>query len=87
MSSTRVSALLRAPRAVVYRAVTDPAMIRRWRFPGGMTSVVEPQEDGGLLLAVHGGVPDGVDPGDNELGWRMALDRLAAPLEGRSTPA
>ena len=148
MSTTRVSALLRAPRAAVYRALTDPASIGRWRFPDGMTSTVEPQEDGGFrvtltyevpdaqgkttahsdtyrarftrlvpdelvvevdefetadprlagemtmtltlrahergteLLAVHEGVPDGVAPEDNELGWRMALDRLAALVEG-----
>jgi uncharacterized protein YndB with AHSA1/START domain len=152
MSTTRVSALLRAPRAAVYRALTDPALIGRWRFPDGMTSAVEPQEDGGFrvtltyevpdargkttahsdtyrarftrlvpdelvvevdefetadprlagemtmtltlrarergteLLAVHEGVPDGVAPEDNELGWRMALDRLAALVERRPTP-
>jgi uncharacterized protein YndB with AHSA1/START domain len=148
VSVTRVSVLLRAPRAAVYRALTDPAMIARWRFPDGMTSVVEPQDggrfrvtltydapdgqgkttarsdayrarftrlvpgelvvevdefetadprlagemtvtitlrdhDGGTeLLAVHEGVPPGVAPEDNELGWRMALDRLAALVEG-----
>jgi uncharacterized protein YndB with AHSA1/START domain len=153
MSTTRVTALLRAPRAAVYQALTDPAMIGRWRFPDGMTSVVELREDGGFrvtltyeatdgqgkttarsdtyrarfthlvpaelvvevnefetadpqlagemtmtiglrdsdggteLLAVHEGVPPGVAPEDNELGWRMALDRLAALLEGRPTPA
>lgn len=146
MSTTRVSVQLRAPRAAVYRALTDPAMIGRWRFPDGMTSIVEPQADGGFrvtltyeaadgqgkttarsdtyrgrftrlvpdelvvevdefettdpqlagemtltvtlcdrdgateLRAVHEGVPDGVAPADNELGWRMALDRLAAVL-------
>ncbi len=151
MSTTRVSALLQAPRDAVYRALTDPAMIGRWRFPDGMTSTVELQEDGGFrvtltyevpdaqgkttahsdtyrarftrlvpdelvveadefetadprlagemtmtltlrahergteLLAVHEGVPDGVAPEDNELGWRMALDRLAALVEGRPT--
>jgi hypothetical protein len=26
-------------------------------------------------------VPDAVAPADNELGWRMALDRLAALVE------
>jgi uncharacterized protein YndB with AHSA1/START domain len=148
VSTTRVSAQLRAPRAAVYRALTDPATIARWRFPDGMTSVVEPQKDGGFrvtltyeapagqgkttarsdtyrarftrlvpdelvvevvefettdprlmgemtitatlrdrdggteLRAVHEGVPDGVAPADNELGWRMALGRLAALVEG-----
>jgi uncharacterized protein YndB with AHSA1/START domain len=136
----------------VYRALTDPALIGRWRFPDGMTSVVELQEDGGFrvtltyeapdahgkttarsdayrarftalvpaelvvevdefetadpqlagemtmtitlrdrdggteLRAVHENVPPGVAPEDNEVGWRMALDRLAALVEGRPTP-
>ena len=147
MSTTRVSALLRARRPSVYRALTDPALIARWRYPEGMTSVVEPQDDGGFrvtltydapdaqgkttahsdtyrarflrlvpdelvvevdefetadpslagpmtlnvelrdgaggteLRAAHEGVPDGIAPEDNELGWRMALDRLAALVE------
>ena len=147
MSTTRVSVLLRAPRAAVYRALTDPQTIARWRFPDGMTSVVEVLDDGGFrvtltydaedgkgkttarsdtyrarftrlvpdelvvevdefetadarlagemtvtvtlqdrdgateLHAVHEGVPDGVAPADNELGWRMALGRLAALVE------
>ena len=153
MSVTRVSAQLQAPRAVVYRALTDPATIARWRFPDGMTSVVEPVDDGGFrvtltydapdargkttarsdsyrarfarlvpeelvvevdrfetddpdlsgemtvtvqlrdrdggteLQAVHEGVPDAVAPEDNELGWRMALDRLADLVEERPTRA
>ncbi len=143
-----MSVVLRAPQAAVYRALTDPAMIARWRFPDGMSSVVEQQDDGGFrvtltyatpdgqgkttarsdtyrgrftrlvpdelvvevdefetadplfagemtmtitlrehdgsteLIAVHEGVPPGVVPADNELGWRMALDRLAALVEG-----
>ncbi|MCZ2860896.1 SRPBCC domain-containing protein [Blastococcus sp. VKM Ac-2987] len=147
MSTTRVSALLRAPRPAVYRALTDPATIARWRMPDGMTSAVETLADGGFrvtltyeaadqrgkttgrsdsyrarfsrlvpdelvvevdefetadpllagemtttitlrdagggteLLAVHEGVPDGVAPEDNEVGWRMALGRLAALVE------
>ena len=35
------------------------------------------------LVAVHDGVPPGVRPADNETGWRMSLDRLAALVEGR----
>jgi uncharacterized protein YndB with AHSA1/START domain len=147
VSALRIGAVLRVPRAAVYRALTDPALIARWRFPDGMTSVVEPQDDGGFrvtltyetadaqgkttsrsdtyrgrftrlvpdelvvevdefetadprfagemtmtitlaehdgsteLSAVHEGVPPGVVPEDNELGWRMALDRLAALVE------
>ena len=33
------------------------------------------------LVAVHDGLPDGVAPADNELGWREALTRLAALVE------
>ena len=146
-TTTTASVLLRAPRSAVYRALTDPRTIARWRFPDGMTSVVEVHEDGGFrvtltydapdargkttahsdtyrarftrlvpdelvvevdrfetadprlagdmtitltlherdggteLRAVHEGVPDAVAPADNELGWRMALQRLAALVE------
>lgn len=57
----------------------DPAM------QGEMTSTITLADaDGGgtELTAVHEGVPEGVAPADNELGWRMALDRLAALVEG-----
>ncbi|KFE66447.1 SRPBCC family protein [Hyalangium minutum] len=38
--------------------------------------------DGGTeLLAVHDGVPSGVPPSDNELGWQMSLAKLAALVE------
>jgi hypothetical protein len=33
------------------------------------------------LLAVHDGLPPGLSPADNEAGWRMALDKLAAFVE------
>jgi len=35
--------------------------------------------DGGTdVHAVHDNLPPGVSPSDNELGWQMALDKLAA---------
>jgi ankyrin repeat protein len=37
--------------------------------------------DGTDILAVHDRVPPGVSPADNETGWRMALDKLAALVE------
>jgi hypothetical protein len=48
-----------------------------------MTMTVSLREaDGGTdLVAVHAGLPPGVRPADNELGWREALDRLAALLQ------
>jgi len=59
------------------------------QLAGEMTMTIELRDSNGSteLLAVHEGVPPGVAPEDNELGWRMALDRLAALVEGRPTPA
>ena len=38
--------------------------------------------DGGTeVLAVHDNLPSGLSPADNETGWRMALDKLAAFVE------
>ena len=33
------------------------------------------------VLAIHDILPPGLSPGDNETGWRMALDKLAAFVE------
>lgn len=33
------------------------------------------------VLAVHDDLPPGVPPTDNETGWRMSLDKLAAFVE------
>ncbi len=52
----------------------DPAMRGAMTVTFTLTAV-----DGGTdLLAVHDNVPPGVAPADNELGWRIALDKLAA---------
>jgi uncharacterized protein YndB with AHSA1/START domain len=55
----------------------DPAL------RGAMTSTITLSDaDGGTeLVAVHDGLPPGVSPADNELGWREALARLAALVE------
>ena len=37
------------------------------------------------ILAVHDNLPPGLSPADNETGWRMALDKLAAFVEVRRT--
>ncbi len=57
----------------------DPAM------QGAMTITITlaDAEDGTELVAIHDGLPRGVPPRDNEAGWRMALDRLAALVETR----
>ena len=39
--------------------------------------------DGGTeIVAVHEGLPRGLSPADNELGWRSSLAKLAALVEG-----
>jgi uncharacterized protein YndB with AHSA1/START domain len=37
--------------------------------------------EGTDVLAVHDNLPPGLSPADNETGWRMALDKLAAFVE------
>jgi uncharacterized protein YndB with AHSA1/START domain len=56
---------------------TDPAL------RGEMTiTITLVDADGGTdLLAVHDGIPPGVSTADNELGWRLALAKLAALVE------
>ncbi len=56
---------------------TDPAL------RGEMTiTITLVDADGGTdLLAVHDGLPPGVSTADNELGWRLALAKLAALVE------
>jgi uncharacterized protein YndB with AHSA1/START domain len=55
----------------------DPA------FRGAMTITfaLTDAKDGTELVATHDGVPVGVRLADNELGWRMALDKLEALLQ------
>lgn len=37
--------------------------------------------DGTDLVGVHEGLPPGVSPADNELGWRISIDKLATLAE------
>jgi uncharacterized protein YndB with AHSA1/START domain len=47
-----------------------------------VTITLADDADGGTdILAVHEGLPSGVPTADNETGWRMALDKLAALVE------
>jgi uncharacterized protein YndB with AHSA1/START domain len=50
---------------------------------GEMTvTVTLADADGGTdLVAMHDGLPPGVSPADNELGWRLSLGKLAALVE------
>jgi uncharacterized protein YndB with AHSA1/START domain len=62
---------------VVEFETADPAM------RGEMTiTITLADADGGTdVLAVHDGLPSGVSPADNEVGWRSSLGKLAALVE------
>jgi uncharacterized protein YndB with AHSA1/START domain len=55
----------------------DPAL------RGEMTITVRLSDapGGTELVAVHDGLPEGISPADNEVGWRESLARLAALVE------
>jgi uncharacterized protein YndB with AHSA1/START domain len=55
----------------------DPAM------QGAMTITYLLDDDAGgtLVTGIHDDVPPGVSASDNELGWRMSMDKLAALVE------
>lgn len=56
---------------------SDPALQGQMRITYTLSEV-----DGGTdLVAVHEGLPPGVSPGDNELGWRLSLGKLKALVE------
>ena len=64
---------------VVEFETTDPAM------QGEMTITYSLADAAGGtdIVGIHEGLPPGVSPADNELGWRMSLDKLAALVERR----
>ena len=62
---------------------TDPEMTGEMR----VTFELSANADGTELIATHDHVPPGVSPVDNELGWTMALAKLARLLEARASAA
>lgn len=60
---------------------TDPAL------QGAMTITINLSDahGGTRLEATHAGLPRGVSAEDNETGWRMALDKLTALVEGTAS--
>jgi len=51
-----------------------------------VTYTLSDEGSGTNVLAVHENLPPGVSPADNEIGWRMALDKLAALVQaGQNT--
>jgi uncharacterized protein YndB with AHSA1/START domain len=46
-----------------------------------VTFTLTDAQGGTELLAVHDNLPPGLSPKDNETGWRISLDKLAAYVE------
>jgi uncharacterized protein YndB with AHSA1/START domain len=62
MSSTRISRVINAPRAAVYRVLLDPRAIARWKVPDGMTAQVhefEAREGGRIRISLTYDQPTG----------------------------
>jgi uncharacterized protein YndB with AHSA1/START domain len=55
----------------------DPAL----RGEMTITITLADRNGGTDLLAVHEGLPRGVSPSDNDIGWRVALAKLAALVQ------
>jgi uncharacterized protein YndB with AHSA1/START domain len=64
---------------VVEFETDDPAMTGEMTITYRLADV----EGGTELVGVHENVPPGVSPEDNELGWRISTDKLAALVENR----
>jgi uncharacterized protein YndB with AHSA1/START domain len=64
---------------VIEFETTDPAM----RGEMTVTFTLADAEDGTDVLGVHENLPPGLSVTDNEMGWKMALDKLAALVETR----
>jgi uncharacterized protein YndB with AHSA1/START domain len=57
---------------------TEPSMQEEMQ----VTTALEAVEGGTMLSAIHKGLPPGVSPRDNEIGWRESLAKLASLVAG-----
>lgn len=64
---------------VVEFETDDPAMLGRMT----VTTTLVDKEEGTEISMLYEGLPTGVSLADNEVGTRMALEKLAALVEGR----
>lgn len=55
----------------------DPALLGEMMVTIGLSD----GPDGTELVALHEGLPEGLSPAENEIGWRESLTRLAALVE------
>lgn len=80
---------------VFSRLVEDTAVVQLVAFEtddpdlqGQMTIIYALEDVGGAtrLVGTQLNLPEGVDPEDNERGWQMSIDKLAAILEAAHGP-
>ena len=82
---TKILRQIDVPAHVVYDLLLDPQAISAWKVPDGMTCRVhtfEPHTGGVFRVSLTY-----VEPGslqDNELGWSMALGKLALLAKART---
>ena len=62
---------------VIEFETTDPAL----RGEMTITYTLADAGRGTDILAVHDGLPPGLSAADNEVGWRMSIEKLAALVE------
>ena len=80
MSSTRIRRHVRAPWAIVYRALLDPRVVAKWKVPAGMTCRVHSFEArlGGSISTAEGGQRLRVD----DRGRRCVGEEVVLPARG-----
>jgi uncharacterized protein YndB with AHSA1/START domain len=61
----------------------DPAL----RGEMKITIELADEDEGTLVIGTHEGLPPGVPIADNEIGWRMALEKLAKLVETAAPPS
>jgi uncharacterized protein YndB with AHSA1/START domain len=66
---------------VIEFETSDPAMRGEMTVSFTLTDA----GDGTEIRAVHANLPPGLSPADNELGWRMSLEKLARLVEAAQT--
>jgi uncharacterized protein YndB with AHSA1/START domain len=73
------------PDTSVVQAVEFEAEDARLRAEMSISYTLKDADGGGTLLhCLHENLPAEVSPEDNEIGWRMSTDKLAALVEARN---
>jgi uncharacterized protein YndB with AHSA1/START domain len=80
-TTTRLRQHVNAPRDSVYRALVDARAVAIWMVEMTVTFTLSDAGHGTDVPGVHYNLPPGIAHADNEAGWRMAVEKLAALVE------